>query len=114
MLVIQSQLSSGSFPLGHQLSSGAGVKAKAKARGRGRAYADGGAARGFSVQPAYPPAPTLRLSPPTWPCVEDVSMGVALEETFLPRCAQGSPKMGERGERHEVKEGEGVEPWRWA
>lgn len=55
------------------------------------------------------PYPTPRLSPPTWPCVEDVSMDAALDETFLPRGAQESPKLGKGEEKHGVKEGEGVE-----
>ena len=35
-------------------------------------------------------------------------MDPALDETFLPRGAQGAPKMGEGTEAPGVKEGEGV------
>lgn len=57
--------------------------------------------------PLLPP-PHPRLSPSTWPCVKDVSMDAALDETFLPRGAQGSPEMGEGEENQGVRKGEGV------
>lgn len=41
-------------------------------------------------------------------------MDAALDETFLPRDAQGAPKMGEGNEEHRVKDQEGVEgPGSW-
>lgn len=40
--------------------------------------------------------------------MEDTSVDAALDETFLPRGAQGPPKMGEGKEARGVKEGEGV------
>lgn len=58
-----------------------------------------GGLQGVSLFNLLLPPPHPRLSPPTWPCVEDVSMDAACDDTFLPRGARRVPQNGERGRK---------------
>lgn len=97
----QSHFSNGSFHRANQLCS----ELRSRPRGGAGRVQKRWAARGFSVQPASPlPHPqTLPPSPGrVW------RMDAALNETFLPRGAQGSLKVERREEKNGVKKREGV------